>query len=79
MFNAICRADRVEPHGPLRSGVPIVGLLTKLDAVVGQYCVDLVWHGFQHALKKLSCRLAVCFVHELRSSELAGSVNGCKK
>ena len=50
MLNAICSANDVKPHGPGIGGVPVAGLLTKLDAVVRKDCVHLVWNGFQHGL-----------------------------
>ena len=43
MLNAICSANHVKPHGPGIGGVPVAGLLTKLDAVVRKDCVHLVW------------------------------------
>ena len=50
MFNAICSVNQVKPHGPGTGGVPVAGLLTKLDTVVRKDCVHLVWNGFQHGL-----------------------------
>ena len=50
MLNAICSANHVKPHGPGIGGVPVAGLLTKLDAVVRKDCVDFIGHGFQHGL-----------------------------
>ena len=50
MLNAICSANDVKPHGPRIGGVPVAGLLKKLDAVVSKDCVHLVWKGFQHGL-----------------------------
>ena len=50
MLNAICSANHDKPHGPGIGGVPVAGLLTKLDAVVRKDCGRLVWIGFQHDL-----------------------------
>ena len=75
MLNAICSANDVKPHVPGIGGVPVAGLLTKLDAVVRKDCAHLVWNGFQHGLEKLTGCLAVCFVDQLRNSKLAGLIN----
>ena len=79
MLDAICSANHVKPHGPGIGRVPVAGLLTKLDPIVRQYCVDLVGHRFQYSLQKLPGRLAVCFVDQLRDGKLAGSINGYKE
>ena len=50
MLNAIFSANHVKPHGPGIGGVPVAGLLTKLDALVRKDCVHLLWNGFQHGL-----------------------------
>ena len=43
-------ADHVEAHWPGVNGVPVAGLLYELDAVVGQYGMDLVMDGFEQVL-----------------------------
>ena len=75
VFNLICRADHVEAHGPRIGCVPVAGLVCKLDAVVRENSVDLVRNGFQQMFEELSRRLAVCFVDQLRNSELADAIN----
>ena len=50
MLDLVCGADHVEPHWPGIGRVAVAWLLTKLDAVVHQDCVDFVRHGFEHGL-----------------------------
>jgi len=76
VFDFICRADHVEAHGPRIDCVPVAGLLSELDAIVGENGVYFVRNGFQQVLKKLPCCLAVCFVDQLGHGELAGAING---
>ncbi|MDT8854579.1 hypothetical protein RNZ50_05940 [Paracoccaceae bacterium Fryx2] len=46
-------ADHDEAHRPGIAGVAVPGLPGELDAIVGQYGVDLLWHGFEHVLQEL--------------------------
>ena len=55
MLNAICSTNHVKSHGPGIGGVPVAGLLTKLDAAVRKDCVHLVWNGFQQGLSETPC------------------------
>ena len=41
-FNTAGFADHVESHRPRMADVPVAGLLSELDDVVGQYGVDVV-------------------------------------
>lgn len=68
-------ADHVEAHRPRGDGVPVPGLFGELDAVVGQDCMDLVGHGFEHVLQELPGRLSVGRCNDLGNRELGCPVN----
>lgn len=67
--------DHVEAHGPGVDGVAVPGLLCELYTVVGENCVDLVGHGFEHVLQELPGRLSISRCNELSNSELGCPVN----
>ena len=68
-------ADHVQAHGPGIDGVPVPGLLRELDAIVGQYGVDLIRHGFEHVLQELPSRAPVSRFNELGDGELGCPVD----
>lgn len=75
VFDPVRLADHVEAHRPGADGVPVAGLLGELDAVVGQYGVDLVGHRLQQALQELPSRAPIRRFNELGDGELGGPVD----
>ena len=68
-------ADHVEAHRPGIDGIPVPGLLGELDAIVGQYGMDLVGHGLKKMLQELPGAASVGRFNELGHSELGGPVD----
>ena len=68
-------ADHVEAHRPGIDGVAVPRLLGELDAIVGQYSVDLIRDCFEHVLQELPGRLSVSRCNELGNREFGSSVN----
>jgi hypothetical protein len=46
-------ADHVEAHRPRVDGVAVPGLVCELDAVIGQFGMDPIRHGFEQVLQEL--------------------------
>ena len=65
VLDAIGLTDHVEAHWPGIDCVAVPGLLGELDAIFGQYGVDLVGHGFEQALQELPSGLSIRRFHEL--------------
>ena len=51
--------------------VPVAGLVGDLHAVVGENCLDLIGHGFEHVLQEIQCGGPVSLFVELGHSKLA--------
>lgn len=75
VLDAVGLADHVEAHRPGIDGVAVPRLLGELDAIVGQYGVDLIGHGFEHVLQELPGRLSVGCCNELGDGEFGSPVN----
>ena len=68
-------ADHVEAHRPRIDGVPVPGLLGELDAVVGQYGVDLTGNGFEQMLEEFPGSLSISRFNKLSDRKLGSSVD----
>jgi len=79
MFDPVGFADHVEAHWPRVEGVPVAGLLGKLDAIVRENGMDLIGHGFEHALQELPSGSPVSLFNKLGHGKLAGSVDANKE
>ena len=75
VLDPVCLTDHVEAHRSGDDRVPVPRLLCKLDAVVGQDCVDLVGHGLEHVLQELPGGASVGLLDELGYRELARAVD----
>ena len=47
MFNPVCVTDHVKTHRPRICCVSVSGLLSELDAIVGEDGVDMIGDGFE--------------------------------
>ena len=47
MLNPVCVADHVKTHRPRICCVSVSGLLSELDAIVGEDGVDMIGDGFE--------------------------------
>ena len=89
MLDPIGCADHFKPHWPriccvpvsgaaLRTGCPLSADLALTNRQSGNGCRsgsrECDRHALQQVLKESPCCLAVCFVDQLRNSELAGAV-----
>jgi hypothetical protein len=63
-------------HEPCRWAVGVARRKAKLDAIVGQDGVDLVWNGCDEGDEKGRRRDTVRLLDELDEGELAGPVDG---
>ena len=79
VLDTVRLADQIEAHLAGCHAVPVPRLLCKLDAVIRQDCVDMIWHCFEQMLQKLPCCFTIGFLNKLGDRELAGSVNGNKQ
>ena len=88
VFDPVGLADHVEAHGPGIDGVPVSGLLGKLNTPrrghsdqwrsngsIRENGVDLIGHCFEHSLQELPCCLPVCLIDDLGHGKLACAVN----
>lgn len=75
VLNAVCLADHVEAHLPRRGGVAVAGLLSELNAIVGQNGVDAIRHGFQQIFEELPRGAPLGLVDQLSDRELARAVD----
>ena len=79
MLDVVCLADHVEAHLARPGGVPVAGLLGELDAIVGQYGVDLIRPGFEYVLQELPSSLSIRRFNELSDGELDCRVDADKE
>ena len=75
MLDPVGLADHVEAHRSGIDGVAVPRLFGKLDAIVGQYSVDVIRHGLGHVLQKLPGGAPVGFFNELSHRELTRAVD----
>jgi hypothetical protein len=47
MLNPVCVTDHVKTHRPRICCVSVSGLLSELDAIVGEDGVDMIGDGFE--------------------------------
>lgn len=52
VLDVVGLADHVEAHLTRLGGVAVAGLLSEMDAVIGQDRVDAVGHGFQADVRR---------------------------
>ncbi len=74
MLDPVGFADHVETTRPGIDGVAVPGLLSELDAVIGENGVDPLKDGFQQMLEELPGRLSVSRCNELSDREFGRSV-----
>lgn len=75
MLDPVGLTDHVEAHWPRIDGVPVARLLGELDAIVGQYGVDLIGHSLEHVLQELPSSLSISRFNELSDGELGCPVD----
>lgn len=76
MFNVMLIAGATKN---VIASVPIAGTVRKLDAVIGQYRMEGVWHCLDQIAQELGRNHLAGLGMELGKSELGGSVNGHKQ
>jgi len=75
VLDAVRLADHVEAHLTRPGGVPVAGLFSELNAIVGQDRVDVVRHGFQQVFEELPCCSSISLGDQLSDRKLAGAVD----
>lgn len=76
MLDPVVLGNHVEAHWPGTGRVPIAGLISELNAIIGRDRVDATGQDAQKVLKEFPSHLPVGLVGELGDGELAGAVNG---
>lgn len=76
MFNAMLSADTAKN---VIASIPIAGTVRKLDAVIGHYRMEGVWHCLDQIVQELGRNHLAALGMEFGKSELGGSVNGHKQ
>lgn len=71
MLDTVGLTDDVEAHWPGIDGVPVSGLLGELNAIIGQYGVDLKGHSFENVLQELPGRLSIAVATSWATANLA--------
>ena len=87
VLDTVGLADHVEAHRSGVNGVAVPRLLGELDAAaiglgpmaprwrLGENCMDLIWHSFEHVLKELPSSASVSRFNKLGDSELGCAVD----
>jgi hypothetical protein len=71
VLDSVGFADHVEARWTGIDGVAVPGPLGKLDAIVNQYGVDPIRHGFEYVLRELATSFPVSGCNELSDNEFA--------
>ncbi|GAP24937.1 hypothetical protein GLF_1819 [Gluconobacter frateurii NBRC 101659] len=76
MFDPVGFADHVEAHGTRPGRIAVTGLISELDAVIGQNGVDPVRDDAQEMFEEFPGCLPISFFNQLCDSEFACPVDG---
>ena len=76
MFDLVSFADHVEAHGARPGRIAVTGLISELDAVIGQNSVDPVRDDAQEMFEEFPGCLPISFPDELCDSEFACPIDG---
>lgn len=76
MFNAMLNADTAKN---VIASVPVASTVRELDAVIGQYRMQGVWHCLAQIAQELGSNHLAGLGMEFGKSELGSSVNGHKQ
>ena len=76
VFNAMRSADAAKN---VITSVSITSAIRELDAVIGQYRMEGIWHCLDQIAQELCSNHLACLGVEFGKSELRGSVNGHKQ
>ncbi len=76
MFDPVSFADHVEAHGARPGRIAVTGLISELDAVIGQNGMDPIRNDAQEIFEEFPGDFPIGFLNQLCDSEFAGPIDG---